>query len=208
MATTPPSNLSPASLPWARDRDAAIAQLQRDAAKAKEDNSNAFAALGGTLNQISRQIATISAQQTTLTTAVANINTLIGQQISTGSFDNTSTGWTPTVGWTTIASSTITVPTGFTKALTISFGYSYLYYTYSGAGIVATRVVVNGVVGDQDENNGTSGVYVVGNASTTSLITGLTAGGTFTVQTQLLAGAMASDPTNKGHVYGVVLWLR
>ena len=135
-------------------------------------------------------------------------NAALASPVVPGNFDNSTTGWAPTAGWTTIASATLTVPAGFTKAAVTAFAYSYLYYTAAGSGIVMTRAVIGGAAGDNDERNATNGVYVVGNASSAALLTGLTGGNTFTAQAQILAGAMTSDPTNFGHVYGIVQWFR
>jgi hypothetical protein len=71
MAVVPNNNLPPESQPWARDRDAAIAQLQYDAVKASQDMTNAFLGVNNALESIGKQVEQI-AQATAAATAAAN----------------------------------------------------------------------------------------------------------------------------------------
>lgn len=61
MPVVPPNNLPPESQPWARDRDAAIAQLQLDALKAEQSNANAFTGINNSLTAIGKQLEAVSA---------------------------------------------------------------------------------------------------------------------------------------------------
>lgn len=108
MDVVPPNNLAPEAQPWARDRDAAIRQLQTDASKSSNDIANSFIGVNNALTAVGKQIDTIAqvqadqaevqadlivitnnlaAQQAVLTAAVANLASRVSVTVSNPTFN-------------------------------------------------------------------------------------------------------------------------
>lgn len=208
MPVVPRNNLPPESQPWARDRDAAIEQLQFDAAKNAEDNKNAFIAVNNSLTAISGQLADIAtvqaeqaiqqaalaSQQATLLAQQTQINATIASLLNTGSVGNSASGFNHnSTGF--YAGANITVPAGYTKATVLcivdtSGGLS------SGTGYFQIGANIGGVTGGSVAQAGsvTEGVFsCTGSAIRT--LTGLTGGSLISVALHVMS---ASGSWNTG----------
>jgi hypothetical protein len=104
-------------------------------------------------------------------------------------------------GWNAIVTQTVTVPTGFTKAEVSASAYVHLTAT---AVELDVRAVINGTSGPSagHSNTWTESSFF------TQLLTGLTPGGTFAVQTQALANNPSALTSDSAIIQGTVTWLR
>ena len=145
-------------------------------------------ALAAQNTTILAQQAELAAQNVRLTAAVANIATLVGQQVA-GDTKSANTGGGATnlaTSFGDYAGATFTVPPGFTRAVVSAVANTY-YVTATG---VELQVNIAGNVGYlQMLLNGQN----AGSASHAATLTGLSGGGTFTVWSRArVQGAGAS----------------
>lgn len=108
----------------------------------------------------------------------------------------------PLTTWTTIVTQTVTVPTGFSKAIVIANSAATFNGTITN-GLFGSQTVINGVGGPQTYESG-SGYSL---SASTQLLSGLTGGGTFTVAESVYV-AGSGTYTASGTVQGAVIWLR
>ena len=133
--------------------------------------------LATTVSGLSAAQSTLTAQQASLTSQLASINALIGQQVAgdARSTDTGPSGVSLTASNTNYATVTFTVPAGFTRAIVT--GSSNMYYAGTASGVVL-YVSINGTAGYKQ----TSAASFTAISNTTStVLTGLTGGATFTV---------------------------
>ena len=145
-------------------------------------------AVGPQIATLIAQQATLTAQQATLAAAVANIGTLVGQQV-TGGAGAANTGGSPVGSSTSVASYasvSVAVPAGYSQAWVVAMSTAT-----SASGVplyLATRI------------GGNTGFEVPipfataaasGGSSHAALITGLS-GGSITVDSRLRSGAAGS----------------
>lgn len=162
----------------------------------------------GLMAAITPAINTLTAQQATLTTAVANITTLIGAQVQSGSVGTSAIGFAPTTTLTDVASANITVPSGFTQAvILVTVDVSAANTTASGAYLyVSARAGAGG--GGESFNYCPAGVAVAGPASAIRTFTGLS-GGTITVNARVRTSAGTwTYAANQANVNAIALFLR
>ena len=176
--------------------------------------------------------AAIDAQQATLTTTVeglsaavadiatnlASINTLIGQVVQAQSIYLDARNFGVTTSWVTLASSTITVPAGFTSAkvtVTSQVGCYNPHTTGGSDGVGSDFLLCRPYVGAVTGNAlGAQfpGSNWWGNAVTllSTVLTGLTGGGTFSVGVQASVdyANMAAFAANEATLSGDITWYR
>lgn len=145
-------------------------------------------------------IADLAAQSAALAVEVARINTLVAQQVDGSAASATaspSLNTTPT-GYAAI---TFTVPAGYTRAQVMGTSSMYM------GGIVASvlRTQINGANGP-DMYAFTNAAYANASASHAASLTGLTGGGTFTVQS--VANTTTSTTSGVIITSATVTWLR
>jgi len=138
---------------------------------------------------LTAQQATLTAQQATLTAAVANIATLVGQQV-TGDAGSATTGGAAGLGTSASSFAVITfnVPAGYTVAAvnanTAAAVSTPIY------GTIATRIAgIDGPFMNAYANS--SGL--ANGASNFSRVFGVTPGGTFTVETRAFSPSAGSS---------------
>lgn len=133
-------------------------------------------------------------------------NAALANPVSPSQFYLSTSGTSlPNATWTTVASQTLTVPTGFTKVLVIASAITRL--TYSGTAPVEldANININGVTGP----NGSSanGAYVSA-TQFSQVVVGLTGGSTFVVLEQAYVVGTSSYSTNQAVVEGALIWFR
>lgn len=149
-------------------------------------------------------IADLQAKQAALADLIASV-------VGVGDFDHTVTGFDPVIStWATVSSVTLTVPAGFTQAVVTAVAYAAIRNTTpSTATQIHCRALVAGSGGPVDDEASNPGVRSTALSVFPTRVTGLTAGGTFTVAAQAYAGAdFTADANNVGTISGTVLWLR
>ena len=172
---------------------------------------------GAIMSSIGPAIRDLRDQQATLTTAVANISTLIGAQIAPMYGDASASNYTVPAGYgsnTTRASFTFTVPAGYTKAL--------IQATANDGGVNSTAVVdylvskirltTPGFTEAAFASSGTTPAGYAAAATMTSswLRTGLSAGATLTLASQPYSayGTWATNASNATFITGTCLFMR
>jgi len=154
--------------------------------------------------QIAANVAALSAANVTLTAAVANIQTLVGQQ-TTGAAAAPGTGSGFNVGTSqgTKASTTIAVPAGYSQALVVAIGSLTMADTAPNR--FDTRCGIAGGYGAALPNLANT----VGSTSAAHSrnLTGLS-GGTITLEVQALAAVSATNGANTAIVTGFAIFFR
>ena len=192
-----------------------IKDLQRDLRELGPSIAKSFAPV----------IADLAAKQVTLTAAVADIaanvasiNDLLTQVVKPQSIYLQATNYALTTSFVTLASATITVPAGFTKAKVTLIGQVGCYnphttggsnsaggdyvYCKATAGSAWGAFLGTTLLGSNDFSYDVSPVSTV--------LTGLTGGGTFTVGVsgKIEFANMAADAGNMATVSGDILWFK
>lgn len=198
----PRNNLPPDSQQWSRSVENDVRQMQINASKAAQDNTNAFKALNSTMKQVSEQISTLGDQQAALTDLVA-------KTVVPNAFSGSGSAYAVATTYQTKASATLTTPTGFTKAVIFATAHARVLNNSGGGAVVWLTGKVNGVFGDAVFQSLAAGVVGVPTVSATGLVTGLTDGATFVVETVLFSSpALTADAGNTAKIRGIVIWFR
>lgn len=153
MPAVIPANLGPESMPWARDLIARLELLEGDSSRRSQSEINFDQALTSTIATLAEQINTLQQNvadtQTALTnaeTALTNAQTALANQVYPGTSSASASGFTLGTGFATIATATLTVPAGYTRALVTASGTAtslsasassdavHAYATIAGAG--------------------------------------------------------------------------
>jgi len=140
---------------------------------------------------------------------VADITTLTSQVVVPASFYDHQTGFAVPNTYATKASVTLTVPDGFTQAIVSATAHVRILNNSGGDASYALAASIDGTAGPVITDTPADGQY--GNAAVTysTLLTGLTEGGTFTVATRCYSSpALTADAGNEATANGIVLWLR
>ena len=156
--------------------------------------------------------AALAAQQADLAATVADIAALTATVVVPAAFDTSSSGFATTSAWVTEASQTLTVPAGFTKAMVIANAHMGIANNSSPAvdAYMFVRAVINSVGGPSNGVIGTPPTTMLAcfSASFTSLVSGLSAGGTFTVDCQIFTSGLPAYAGNNARIEGAVIWFR
>ena len=149
------NNLPPESQPWGRDIEKRLSDLEFGNQVALNRGTNTNDGVLATLRQLSTQIATLVEQQATLSTQQTNITTLLSSQIfpvvaptvTTSPADLTTT-------YAIVASTSIPVPSGYTRALVFGIGSMHLTNNGTGGTQLYSYVALNG-------NNGNANIALI-----------------------------------------------
>ena len=167
--------------------------------------STTQATLTTTVSDLATAQATLTTQQASLTSQLASINTLIGQQTTgVAAAPGTGSGFNVSTSQATKASTTITVPSGYTQALVMAVGS--LTMADVAANRFDTRCGIAGNYGAALPNLANT----VGSTSAahTRTLTGLSTGGTITLEVQALAAVSATNAANTAIVTGFAIFFR
>ena len=171
-----------------------------------------FADLAAKDAALTAQDAALTAQQASLAAQLVSINALIGQVVVPAAFDASNSGFATTSAWVTKASQTLTVPTGFTKAVVIANAHMGTANNSSPAvdAYMFVRAVINAAGGPSSGVIGTPPTSMLAcfSASFTDLVPGLSAGGTFTVDCQIFTSGLPAYASNNARIEGAVIWFR
>lgn len=222
---SPKRFLPPESEPWGRSVDQDLAQIKLDNAKALGESTNAFKAINSSMNLVSKQIAsltaltaTLAAQQIALSAQQAELANVVAAQtealksVVTPSwfYLSASNFGTPAASMVARATTTLTTPAGFTKAIVTANSFVVMTNTTGGVAIMQGQASINGVGGPSpiDQDIVPSGQGVVA-AAYSSLVSGLTGGSTFDVSSRVYTpSAWGADATNRAVINGTVIWFR
>lgn len=210
----PKNGLDPASQPWARDIESSLDSLATGADQLKSyvgltlnSINSTLKRLGDTLNEVAAQQSTLTAQQTALADQLAAINDLIGAQVYIASVGGSDTGFTLNTSTTLAGTQSITVPSGFTRAIVHvttdlsavnnSGGVAYMYC----AGSIA------GIAGGQSFTLVSAGSGESTAASAIRSLTGLS-GGTISVGASVNTGSGSWTSTRQVNVNAIAVFLR
>lgn len=182
---------------------ASMRHMVEPLAEAVAAAEGALAGVQGALAAAQQAIADVAAAQATLTALVA-------AQVVPGRFSASASAWSTAGGYQTLAQTTLTTPTGFTRALLSANGYARIVNTSGGSAGVDARCVLAGAAGDPDSlfNMDPADYGTLGPASS-ALVTGLSGGSTVFVATQVnTPSAWPAHVNNLARISGTVLWLR
>lgn len=158
------------------------------------------------IDDLAAKQATLTAQQASLTSQLASINALIGQQTTgVAAAPGTGSGFNVGTSQGTKASTTITVPSGgWTQALVMAVGSLTMADTAPNR--FDTRCGIAGNYGAALPNLANT----VGStaAAHTWTLTGLSTGGTITLEVQALAAVSATNAANTAIVTGFAIFFR
>lgn len=149
--------------------------------------------------------AQLDSQQASLTSQLASINTLIGQQTTgVAATPGTATGFSVSTSQGTKASTSITVPSGYSQALVLAVGS--LTMADTAANRFDTRCGIAGSYGIALPNLANT----VGSTSAghTQFLTGLSAGSSILLEVQALAAVAATNAANAAIVTGLAIFFR
>lgn len=214
MAVTPTRNLPPEAEPWGRFIEAEVKQIKTDVASLKQMVDNTLLGVNGALKRMGDQIkdlndlvtaqqiltAQLIATQAQQAAQLAAINALVATQVDgiTGTNSASPTLNTTPTGY---AALTFTVPAGYTRAQIM--GVSAMYAGGTVASILRTQIAgVNG----PDMYAFTNAAYANATASSAASLSGLTGGGTVTVQS--VANTTTSTTSAVILTTAIVTWLK
>lgn len=206
----PQQNLPGESQQWARSIETDLDKLVR----AQEDRDRTLAStLSGMANSVANLgtlVSTLQSQQLQISEQLTKIDALVNSQIITSDFNQVATGFGAGTGWTTLATATVTVPAGYTKALVFANAWWYLSdFTVTVTSLLSGRGVVNGITTPHSVRQVDANNVAQGDISGTQRSTGLTPGATFPVSVQIQSPAgVVADGNNAARIYGSILWLR
>lgn len=159
---------------------------------------------------LTTQQADLEAAQATLTAQQSALEVLIASQVVPAAFSGTGSNFaTAASTFVNVATATLTVPSDVTRAVVLANGYVAITDSRPSTDLIEVRTVIAGSAGDPSQLVISSGQRLSQTADAVHTLTGLTAGGTFTVAVQVWTPlAWSATSTNAARASGVVLWLR
>jgi hypothetical protein len=157
-------------------------------------------AILGLIDDLSAAQSALAAQQAALTTEIARINTLVGQQIETATNTGSQTNFSITSGVGGYATVSVTVPAGYTQASIQANAVASLYYTgATNPETVWSRVRIDGSDGPELSylvDTSTVGSRITSAQGTHShTLTGLSGGASISASMRLRSN-VATWPSN------------
>jgi len=161
------------------------------------------------MGAIGPQVAALTAQQAALAAAVADLNAVINAQIDFGSIGYSATAFTIPTSMSNVVSQTITIPAGYTRAAILGVATIGAWNGSAGGGYIYASTVVNGSPGAIMPIYVGASSYGEVTASAIRTLTGLTPGGTITVQVGCYAtGAWGSNASNIANLDAIAIFRR
>lgn len=138
-------------------------------------------------------------------------NDALANPVAPQEFGASAVGWSaPASTWTTVASASLTVPVGFTRAIVYAIGWWRIgVETTTVTAYLNGRVVVGGELGESASVRVEAGDGGSIQGANVEALDGLRPGSTVTVSSDAyMSTAIAASGPNSARVSGVVLWLR
>lgn len=198
----PPMNLDVAATPWGKAMQAEVQELRTIVERLNQSTNNSDKSQNANVNVLNRQVGEIASAVEAAATAeeVANLAGSVAQlaldaRVQPVVDNASSTSFTLTTGGITVISRSISVPSGFTRALVMSTGT--LGTTVSGSDNTYGIVTINGNSGPQAASMTTSGLpYGIVSPSHAVSLTGLSGSFTVTLQGRVQAGPAINFQAN------------
>lgn len=108
-------NLPPEAMPWARDRDERLKNLEREMERRAQNEGNANASQNSSMDLLSKQVAGLA-------DAVATLQNVVNEQVAPKVASGSAAGFYVGPSFADIANASIVVPDGYTRALVFASG--------------------------------------------------------------------------------------
>lgn len=188
MNIVPKRNLSDQAEPWGRSVDQRLSDLERSSGKDQQDTANALSGLNSTTTKLSKQVLVIdeltqklAEQQEQLAQQIEAIEAVINAQLAPVSDQVSNINFNVNPGPNTpILSTTISVPSGYSRALVYATSTLSAYNNTATDDTLYITTRINGaVVGWANSTSVNSAKFGSVSMSSTALLTSL--GSTFGV---------------------------
>jgi hypothetical protein len=205
---TPQRNLPPSAEPWGRHVDQSLGAIVQAQKEASQETTAAFKAINSTMNQVSQQIAelaavtatlasqqtTLAAQQAQLSAAFTELAGISANQVTGATASNYTPAAIPVAVGGVYAVASVTVPTGYTRAI-VSANTSAVATGIDHIAYIATTISGNKGFDMPFVTPSPGAAFSSGACGHSVTLTGLTAGSTIT------AGARVGAASSVGGVY-------
>jgi hypothetical protein len=169
---------------------------------------------GRAIRDLQRQIRELRAAKTLRRSSFADVPTgsiplsAVGNSSAPGYVYLSATAFALSTVGANVIDSLVTVPTGFTSCVVYLTGRVFAYNSTAVTDYLYARPVVNGAPGNALPVPAATTAAGTNVAPFSTVLTGLTPGGTFSVQlwASTLTAGWASDPANTADLSGVTLW--
>jgi hypothetical protein len=217
MPTVPPFNADPTQVPYLRWVQESILTLQRDSARRAENENNTNRGQSGTIDALQVQVQGLAEAQVLLAEAYQSAATAeelaetagdvaaVASSLATVAnnarispyVDSTGTsGFTLTTGGITVISRSVSVPSGFTRALVLATGFVHGLGSSSGDRVFGL-VTINGNNGSESQSVGSiNQLWAAVSPSHAVNLTGLSGSFNVSLQGRIGTGPGGSSLTN------------
>jgi hypothetical protein len=138
----PLHNLPPDSQPWARSLESDLRSHEIDLTKITQDNTIAFDSVNAALTQLAKQVADLSKLTADLVVVTDNLvvqqaalTALVNAQVTTDSFAAANFSYSLTTTMTTAASTTLTVPAGYSRVSVLGTAQATANFNSTGSSL-------------------------------------------------------------------------